>query len=183
MQQNNYYKSIVSGLILSISLLIGSCHQQPQLFNYLVGFSTPSGNEIWVQKVIFDDTWTTPVGNLACCWEESTKSNHIYKRKLPRKLFIRWLDESTQQVFSATIQLIEKLPELANHLPYYTWDVDGKRDKDIFIIIGMRENGEVTVWLSNSQHGENLSGRVLKKIGHAQATSTPWIPPGESKNI
>lgn len=175
--------------LMLISLL--SCHDQTAtkketaLKYFIVGFATPSGNKIWVQKAEFDQRWWRPAGSMACCWEEAGKTSGVDNQPLPHEVYIQWLDESENLVYAANVTLPPDLPERARKLPDFVWKRDGKHDRDVYIIIGMKEHGEVVVWLSNAPHGENMTSRVLEIIGQAQAKGTPWTPPkdSETKNV
>jgi len=160
-----------------------SCHDQTnsekatELKYFIVGFATPSGNKIWVQKAVFDHRWWRPVGSIACCWEEARAGSGVDDQPLPHEVYIQWLDESENVVYAANVTLPVDLPERARKLPDFVWKRDGKHDRDVYLIVGMKEHGEVVVWLSNAPHGENMTGRVLEIIGQAQAAGRPWIPP------
>ena len=144
---------------------------------YVVGFSTPAGNEIWIRRVVFDDRWWAPGGGLACCWEETTSTVGVFDHPLPRVVEVEWLDESEKRIYEARVELPPDLPERMKKLPYFTWTIDGKRDLGHYLIIGFREGGGVVVWLSNAPHGYNMRGRVLEVVGEGHARRMmDWTP-------
>ena len=145
--------------------------------SYSVGYSTPAGNEIWIQEVRFDDKWGLPGGGLACCWEEITAGASVFNKPMPHSVHVQWLQEDRKVVYAATVQLPDDLGERARKLPPFTWISDGKRDIGLYLIIGMQPTGGVTVWLSNIDSSANVKGRVLEVVGRARARSRPWRSP------
>ena len=153
-----------------MSMAASSCNSKTKLYKYYVGFSTPSSNEIWVDKVIFDGKWTTPVGTMSCCWESAHVASFINGRPLPKNVFVQWLDKSENVIFKASIKLDSNYEAQAESLPNYTVNhTDKEVEAIIYIIIGMGPNGMVTVWLSNAVSWRNNTGRVLNVIGQKQA--------------
>lgn len=180
---NAYIRMVFFGVVLAVV----ACREQtpaeqnPLREPFTVGFSTPSGNKIWVQQAEFDQHWRRPVGSMACCWEESGASSGVDNQALPHEVYIQWLDESEKVVYAANIILPPDLPERAKKLPGYTVKHSGRKDPgSAYIIIGMKEHGQVIVWLANAPYKSNVEGRVLEIIGQAQAKGIPWTPPNEN---
>lgn len=146
---------------------------------YAVGFSTPSGNEIWVQDVTFDDTWSVPAGSVACCWKAARKTVGVFEKPMPHSLHVQWLQRSEQRVYEATVSLTADLARQARTLPSFTWISDGEKDRGIYLIVGMESDGNVVVWLSNSTSSGNVKGRVLEVVGQTKARGRPWEPSAE----
>ena len=154
-----------------------------QVFDsYSVGFSTPAGNQIWVQDASFDGKWGVP----PAVWPAVGK-----KQGLPRVsstnlcrtwLHIQWLQEERNLVYTANVQLPDDLGDRARKLPGYTVISTGRHFKDDpILIIGMKPDGQVTIWLSNVGGAANVKGRVLdvvgrprRKVGRGQGRR--WTP-------
>lgn len=174
-------KQILFPAVLYSSIMfITACNNNSRIDSYTVGFATPSGNQIWVRRVIFDDKWTTPVGTMACCWEEARASSFIQRHKLPAKVEVEWIDESEMIVYNASVNLDKNLTEHALNLPKFTVPNTNREYKKIYLIVGMKEAGDVIVWLSNAPYSQYTNGRVLEVVGQAKAKGIPWIPPDEN---
>ncbi|MFV1985230.1 MAG: hypothetical protein ACC657_16905, partial [Thiohalomonadales bacterium] len=63
------------------------------------------------------------------------------------------------------------------NLPGYTVISSQKKRNGMYLIIGMGENGESVIWLSNAKSATNKTGRVLYVVGKAKAYSKPWVAP------
>ena len=143
--------------------------------SYSVGYSTPAGNEIWIQDVKFDGKWGLPGGGLACCWKEVTAGASVFNKAMPHTVYIQWLQEKRNVVYAATVRLPDDLGNRARTLPGYTVISTGRHFRDgPILIIGMKPDGQVTVWLSNVAGAANVKGRVLDVIAKAEATASPW---------
>jgi len=159
--------------ILAIAACASTIDSNDTFKSITIGYSTPSGNEIWVKAVEFDSSWGVPGGGLACCWENPGKMAIVFNRAMPKVLRIAWLEESTQNHYDATISLSEDTASKARRLPNLTYiPIKRKKPPIVMLIIGMAPGGDVTVWLSNSSSGKHRKGRVLDVVGMAKATIT-----------
>ena len=96
--------------VLLLALAAAGCRAEAWKEPWTVGYSTPVGNDIWIRRVVFDDTWTLPAGALGCCWEETGKTASVYNYPLPRVVEVEWLDESEKRIYEARVELA---PDLA----------------------------------------------------------------------
>ena len=160
--------------------MLSACQSQAEAFDsYTVGFSTPARNQIWVQDASFDGKWGVPAGSMACCWEEAGPTAIVFDKPMPHSVHIQWLQEERKLVYTANVQLPDDLGDRARKLPGYTVISTGRRFKDDpILMIGMKPDGQVTIWLSNVGGAANVKGRVLDVVGRAQAESRPW--PGQT---
>ena len=162
---------------LCLVLLSAACRAE-WTAEYNIGYSTPSGNDIWIRRVVFDDRWSLPGGGLSCCWEELNAGAGVFDHPLPRVVEVEWLDESERRIYEARVELAEDLARRAGRLRGVQVISSGrKREPAVYLIIGFREGGEVVVWLSNAPHGYNMRGRVLEEVGRAHARRMmDWTP-------
>ena len=163
-------------IVLLLALAAAACRAEWD-GDYTVGYGTPSGNVIWIRRVVFDGSPIMAAGSLGCCWEEAGKTVSVYDQPLPRVVEVEWLDESERHIYEARVELAEDLSRRMESLPEFTWTIDGRKDLGHYLIIGFREGGEVVVWLSNAPHGYNMRGRVLEEVGRAHARRMmDWTP-------
>ncbi len=145
---------------------------------YNIGYSTPSGNDIWIRRVVFDDSWVLPGGGLSCCWEELNAGAGVFDHPLPRVVEVEWLDESEKRIYEARVELAPDLAQRAGRLKGVRVISSGRqRDPAVYLIIGFREGGGVVVWLSNAPYKYNVSGRTLEVVGEGHARRMmDWTP-------
>ena len=164
-------------IVLLLALAAAACRAEWD-GDYTVGYGTPSGNVIWIRRVVFDDRWSLPGGGLSCCWEEAGALALVFDWPLPRVVEVEWLDESERRIYEARVELAEDLARRAGRLKGVQVISSGrKREPAVYLIIGFREGGEVVVWLSNAPYKYNVSGRVLEEVGRAHARRMmDWTP-------
>lgn len=168
---------ILFGLIILLSACSSLNASNGVFKQFTVGVGTHSGNEIWGRAIRFDTGWSMPSGALACCWEEPTKTTTAYKQKMPKEVYVEWVEQKTQLLYRARVPITPEITKLANSLPSYTLISSQKRNKGIYIIVGMGVNGEVVIWLSNSRSSRNVADRKLYVVGKAKAYFQPWVAP------
>jgi hypothetical protein len=162
------------GLIFLASAAVAKFQTEPRPFD--VGLSTTAGNHIYVQRIIFDNEWWAAGGEITGDWQQAGSTSGIHGRRMPREALIRWQQEDTGVNYEATVRLDENLAKMARNLPGYTRIADGRKfDASIYLIVGMRPDGKVIVWLSNARSEGNLQGRVLHVVGEAQAVEIPAV--------
>ena len=120
-----------------------------------------------------------PSGAIACCWEETGATTTAYNQTMPKEVYVEWIEESTQLLYRAYVQITPKVTELANNLPEYTLISSQKKNKGIYLIIGMGKDGEVVIWVSNSKSSRNVADRKLYVVGKAKANAKPWVRPSD----
>ncbi|MGE4580314.1 MAG: DUF2931 family protein [Desulfuromonadales bacterium] len=138
-----------------------------------IGLSTTAGNQIYVEKTIFDNEWWAMGGEIQGDWQQAGSTTLVFDKRMPRVARVRWHQLKEGMSYEATVQLDEDLARQAQRLPAVTVRHDNSTIKKIYLIIGMEPNGKVTVWLSNAPHENNLRGRVLHVVGEAQAVAGP----------
>jgi len=171
-------------LIIFIAVLIaigagigGYAHQQNKTFkSYVVGLTTP-GTKAWVSAAYLDNKTAILGGALRGEWKQTYKTNVFFHKPMPREIYVNWKDEKSHNRYEASVRLATDLTERAKKLPKAHLIVANSDIDTPVIIIGLANTGKVTVWLSNVEHGHNISGRVLEVIGRATGHVTTKTPP------
>lgn len=169
---------MLSFLVIIVSGCAGQSNKPYGFDSYTLGFSTPKGNTIWVYKVNLDEVGGVPVGGLGCCWKQARATTTMFKNKLPKKISIKWLDRSEERIYSGTVILDSNINEKAAMLPGYTvTSTNRKVQGNIYLIVGMKEKGTVTIWLSNARGSRNKTGYVIHEVGKSKAPFVVWTAP------
>ena len=166
-----YFTSAAYILVVVITLSgcatvgLGSRH-----VDFTAGFTTPEGNRIAIRAAHFDDTWGGPVGLVSCCWDDTGKLVSGIGRPLPRKAYIQWYQRQEDVVYEATLHLPRDLGRLARQMPEYEIIPSGRKDKHIYLVFGMKPDGQIEAWLTNAGSDRNTGGRVRHVLAQAQGT-------------
>ena len=171
----NRNRFICLGLSLAMlgMVVLAGCRAE-RFRSFTVGLSTPSGNHIYVERVVFDNEWWAAGGDINCCWEQAGSATGIFDKRMPRVARVRWHQLKEGMSYEATVQLDEDLARQARKMPGYTRISDGRKFKDSpTLVVGMRPDGQVVVWLTNARSENNVRGRVLHVVGEAQAVAGP----------
>ena len=144
---------------------VGSRH-----IDYRVGFTTTDDNEVFVRAAHFDDTWGGPVGFLSCCWEVVGATVSPLHRPLPRKAYLRWHQTAEEIVYEATLSLPKDLGKMARQMPEFQYQSSGEMAKQVFLVFGMKPDGQIEAWLTNARSDRNKTGRVRHVLAQAQGT-------------
>ncbi|RFA29411.1 hypothetical protein CAI21_10145 [Alkalilimnicola ehrlichii] len=160
-------------LVVLLSLfLVGSYVYQQQAGYagaFRVSLSTPRGNDILVEEVVFDDTWRTLGARIDCCWGGIGGVRGITDHPIPQTVFVRWRQIDEEIVYEGTVELPGDLAQQVRKLPEYTRVSDGRKGRGTYFVIGMEADGQITVWLSNARSENNRQGRVFKVVATGQA--------------
>lgn len=168
----------LSLILLAIMALAGCRAEEIRYFT--VGLSTTPGNHIYVERTVFDNEWWAAGGDISGDWQQAVSTSGIHDRPMPREARVRWRQLTEGVIYEAIVRLDKDLARKARNLPGFTRISDGRKfDATIFLIVGMRPNGKVVVWLSNVPSEDNVQGRVLHVVGEAQAlvVSAPVAEP------
>ena len=160
-------------ILLLFTVFIVKRHPNDMFEALAIGLSTTAGNQIYVEKTIFDNEWWAMGGEIQGDWQQAGSTTSVFDKRMPRMARVRWHQLKEGMSYEATVQLDEDLARQAKRLPEFTWISDSEKDKGLYIIIGMEPNGKVTIWLSNAPHENNLRGRVLHVVGETQAVAGP----------
>lgn len=158
----------LSLMVLSIMAVAGCRAEEIRYFT--VGLSTTPGNHIYVERTVFDNEWWAAGGGISGDWQNAVSTSGIHDRPIPREARVRWHQLKEGVIYEATVHLDEDLARQARNLPGYTRISDGREFNDgLYLIVGMRPEGQVIIWLSNAPSENNRRGRVLHVVGEAQA--------------
>ncbi|SEP11772.1 DUF2931 family protein, partial [Aquisalimonas asiatica] len=91
-----------------------------------------------------------------------------HNQPMPYALRIAWRDESTGVIYRAETELPEDLTARAARLPPVTQEWDGRQQESRYLIMGVRADGSMSVWLSNAVREYRFQGRVLEEVARAQ---------------
>ena len=139
-----------------------------------IGLSTTAGNQIYVEKTIFDNEWWAMGGEIQGDWQQAGSTTSVFDKRMPRVARVRWHQLKEGMSYEATVHLDEDLARKARKMPGYTRISDGRKFKDSpTLVVGMRPDGKVIVWLTNARSENNVRGRVLHVVGEAQAVAGP----------
>ena len=156
-------------LILLATVTVAGCRAE-EIKSYTVGICTTAGNHIYVERTVFDNEWWAAGGDISGDWQKAVSTTLLFDRRMPREARVRWHQLDKGVIYEAIVYLDEDLARKARNLPGYTRIADGwKFDAGIYLIVGMRPDGKVIVWLSNAPSENNRHGRVLYVVGEAQA--------------
>lgn len=144
---------------------IGSRH-----IDYRVGFTTTDNNEVFVRAAHFDDTWGGPVGFLSCCWDVVGATVSPLYRPMPRKAYLRWHQTAEEIVYEATLSLPKNIGNMARQMPEYELISSGEKRKRVYLVFGMKPDGQIEAWLTNAGSDRNTRGRVRHVVAQAQGT-------------
>ena len=165
------------GVWLIFGAVAAGCQSGSKQFDsYTIAFATPRGNKIAVREATFDNSWRVPVGTLSCCWGEAGAGSLIFNKQMPHSVHVEWLQEDESELYEASVTFPSNIDSRVRDLPPFTWISDGKQDKGIYLIVGMKPDGNVVVWLSNARSRHNRKDRVLYVVGRGQAQRRPWSP-------
>ncbi|WP_181919367.1 DUF2931 family protein [Alkalilimnicola ehrlichii] len=160
-------------LIVLLSLFLVGSYVYQQQAGYAGGFevsiSTPQGNDILVDRLVFDDSWSTLGGRINCCWGGIGGTRGISDHPIPQTVFVRWRQIDEEIVYEGTVELPGDLAQQVRKLPEITWISDGRKGRSTYFVIGMEADGRITVWLSNALSDDNVEGRVFKVVATGQA--------------
>ncbi|MGE4578103.1 MAG: DUF2931 family protein [Desulfuromonadales bacterium] len=160
--------------LISAALLAVVSNRATEIRYFTVGLSTTAGNHIHVERTIFDNEWWAAGGEVQGCWQEAGPTTGIFDKRMPRVARVRWHQLKEGRSYEATVHLDEDLGRQARKMPGYTRISDGRKFKDSpTLVVGMKPDGKVIVWLTNAGSENNVRGRVLHVVGEAQAVAGP----------
>lgn len=170
-------------IIISIGILflIMGCSSSYQVQEMSIGIGAEKGPILMVGEVTLDESWSVPAGAIGCCWGDGGARAFVYDVPFPQQLVIAWYDLSTELFWvgeakidnKAGYEFIKKMKpvivrstgEYSNYeLPY--------------LIIGIKRDGLIKVWISNSP--ADAIGRESLEIGSGMA-QIKELPPEDER--
>ncbi|AOT11214.1 hypothetical protein [Pseudoalteromonas luteoviolacea] len=170
-------------IIISIGILflIMGCSSSYQVKEMSVGIGAERSADLMVGTVLFDDEWTVPAGSIGCCWGDGGARSFVYDVPFPSKVVVAWYDMDTDlfRVGEATIDNkagYEFIKEMKPFIDRRTGQY--KTRKHPYLIVGMKRNGLIKVWISNAPG--NYLGRQILEIGSGMA-QIKELPPEDER--
>ncbi|KZN49167.1 hypothetical protein [Pseudoalteromonas luteoviolacea] len=166
-------------LISALSLLIG-CSSSYQVKEMSVGIAAEDKSDLMVGTVLFDDAWSVPAGSVGCCWKDAGVLSFVDGVNFPSKVVVAWYDMDTDlfRVGEAQIdnktgyEFIQKMKPVIVRSTGEYFD-----DSTPYLIVGIKRNGLIKVWISNSS--SEAIGRQILEIGSGMAQIKELPPENE----
>lgn len=133
-------------LIILLSFLAGACSSEPREYDFAVSVTGgPEGWPVWVEDVIFDQSWGVPAGGIEYGFDQRPPRGGvamISPKRAPNTVHARWFSYRTQTFYEVTFSLPGDLDEKLSQ-----WYRDYPRDDYIHtLIVGFSGKGEVLAW-------------------------------------
>ena len=159
--------SLLSLLLAATLFLTTSCGFSFLPIKYDVGFSAHKENPVYIEKVIYDDTWYSSGGILSLDWKEVGKIMVISPRPVPKKIFIRWFNYKQQWFYEATVPLPENTEATLRGLPKPEYG-------NPILTIGVLPDGGVVIWVGNSLSERTGTWIEVARVQGHQAEGNPY---------
>ncbi|EPC04062.1 hypothetical protein L861_01785 [Litchfieldella anticariensis FP35 = DSM 16096] len=133
--------------LLALLLVFTACEAEPRRYEFVVQpVGGPRGWPVWVEKLTFDHTWETPVGNLSAGFEHRpprSGSFNVLAHPVvaPQSMQARWFSYRTQTFYEIDLELPDTEALLRQ---WYREYPPPKYEHDL--IVGFSGEGEVLVW-------------------------------------
>ncbi len=138
-------RMILSTLLISTLVWVGGCVPLIPQEKFDIGFSAPKSDPVYIEKIIYDNSWAMSAGILSLDWKEVGKiivPAPPYP-PVPQKIFIRWFDYKQQVFYETTVDIPREAAKVVASVPKPQF---GSR----IITTGVLPNGQAVVWVSNS---------------------------------
>ncbi|MCE8014169.1 DUF2931 family protein [Halomonas desiderata] len=160
------------GLLLLLLLLTAACEAEQQRYSFTVQpFGGPRGWPVWVEKLTFDNTWSSPAGNLNVGFEYSPPRSGSYITlahpvPAPSSVQARWFSYRTQTFYEIDLELSDMDAQLQQWYRDYP-----QPDYRHYLMVGFSGRGEAKVWWRASC---NNCGRDRSRDFHAPIVESAW---------
>ncbi|KZN49170.1 hypothetical protein [Pseudoalteromonas luteoviolacea] len=166
---------------IGILLLIMGCSSSYQVKEMSVGIGAERSADLMVGTVLFDDEWTVPAGSIGCCWGDGGARSFVYDVPFPSKVVVAWYDMDTDlfRVGEAKIDNKTGYEFIKKMKPVIVRSTGEYSDYELpYLIVGMKRNGLIKVWISNSP--ADAIGRESLEIGSGMA-QIKELPPEDER--
>ncbi|MDK1287607.1 DUF2931 domain-containing protein [Pseudoalteromonas umbrosa] len=168
--------------MLSILIVINTaCSITRDIDELAVVVSAQNGSDFMVGAVQFDDSWSAPAGSVGCCWKDGGKMSFTYDIPFPKKVEVAWYDMDTDlfRVGEATIDNKAGYEFIQDLKPFINRRTGQYKDRKLpYLIVGMKRNGLIKVWISNAP--ADVLGRQILEIGSGMA-QIKELPPEDER--
>ncbi|MCF6440522.1 DUF2931 domain-containing protein [Pseudoalteromonas luteoviolacea] len=166
---------------IGILLLIMGCSSSYQVKEMGVGVGAERSADLMVGTVLFDDQWSIPAGSIGCCWEDGGARSFVYDVPFPSKVVVAWYDMDTDlfRIGEAAIDNKAGYEFIQDLKPFINRRTGQYKDRKLpYLIVGMKRNGLIKVWISNAP--ADVLGRQILEIGSGMA-QIKELPPEEER--
>ena len=147
-------------ILLTVSCAQMTGCQPPPRFD--LAFSTPKGEPVYIERVVYDDAFSGVCGMLTCCWKRARKINVLAPPypAVPKKIFVRWFNYKQQKYYEGTAILHEDTEKKLRRLR----KVNLSNHK---LTTGVMPDGQIVVWISNGMSEKSGTWiEVARAQGH-----------------
>lgn len=157
------------------------CSSSYQVKEMSVGVAAEDKSDLMVGTVLFDDAWSVPAGSIGCCWKDAGALSFVDGVNFPSKVVVAWYDMDTDlfRVGEAQIdnktgyEFIQKMKPVIVRSTGEYFD-----DSTPYLIVGIKRNGLIKVWISNSSSA--AIDRQILEIGSGMA-QIKALPPEDAR--
>ncbi|MDK1287609.1 DUF2931 domain-containing protein [Pseudoalteromonas umbrosa] len=168
-------------IFIGVFFILIGCSSSYQVEEMSVGVAAEKGPILMVGEVTFDETWSVPAGAIGCCWKDSGALSFVYDTPFPNTVVIAWYDLSTELFWVGEAQIdnktgyefIQKMKPVIVRSTGEYFD-----DSTPYLIVGIKRNGLIKVWISNSS--SEAIGRQILEIGSGMA-QIKELPPEDER--
>lgn len=161
--------NMVSRIVLAVllSFLVAACDRVPREYDFAVSVAGgPIGWPVWVEELVFDDSWNSPGGSLRGGFDHEPPGGAIAilgPKPAPSSVYARWFSYRTQTFYEVSFSLPDDLDERLRQW-YRKYPNEDYRHH---LVVGFSGKGEALAWWSVVC--------VTCDYGHSDAFSTPLI--------
>ena len=104
-----------AALVILLSLLMAACSSEPLKYDFAVSVAGgPEGWPVWVEEVIFDQSWGVPAGGIEYGFDQQPPRGGvamISPKRAPNTVHARWFSYRTQTFYEVTFSLPNDLDD------------------------------------------------------------------------
>jgi len=143
---NNMVSRIVLPVLLA--LMVVACSMEPRKYDFAVSVAGgPTGWPVWVEELVFDNTWRSPGGSLGGGFDHDPPGGAtaiLGPKPAPGTVHARWFSYRTQTFYEVTFALPDDLDDRLSQ-----WYRDYPRqDYAHSLVVGFSGKGEALAWWS-----------------------------------
>ena len=135
-----------AALVILLSLLMAACSSEPLKYDFAVSVAGgPEGWPVWVEEVIFDQSWRVPAGGIEHGFDQRPPIGGVAilgPKPAPSSVHARWFSYRTQTFYEVILSLPEDLDDKLRKW-YRDYPLD---DYSHTLIVGFSGKGEALAW-------------------------------------
>jgi DUF2931 family protein len=164
MPSNSFSRAV---LAIVVSITFAACSTEPREYDFGMSVAGgPKGWPVWVEELVFDETWSSPGGSLRGGFDHAPPGGAIAilgPKPAPSTVNARWFSYRTQTFYEVTFSLPDDLDEKLRKW-YREFPNEDYRHH---LIVGFSGKGEALAWWS--------AVCVTCDYGHSDKFSTPLV--------